>query len=278
MRHILQSIPDSNDELLPAKKLVSYIRPFRLSIDNKSTDMVDHLIVLLREDDAVRNRFSNYISNLIYSKECLDAFCESGILSGTTFLSGLYRRVVHKMVPELYPDNDLRTAVVKIFTSKSDSNWLKSVSVEKWSELFSLIEIGADEKTYLNEQIANSLVVLSHRVTSLGLEPEISTKLPDIDKLSSPFITQTDEIIKLAQKINAGEFSIENNALDYKQINVLLNQCEYILAGLRDHKNEYGASISLTYILVRLQQHIRRIRLLLMMILKMHLQRCFFTK
>jgi len=263
MKEILQHITDINDELIPAKKLVADIRPSVLTSDNKATEKIDVLISLLKQEPLLREKFSTYVIQLIHSKDCVDAFCESGILPGTTFFAGLIRRVMHKIVPELYQENDLRTAVINIFSSKNDARWLKTVPVEKWSELFSFIQIDTSDKKLLQNEIANALVILSHRITSLGLEPEISSKLPNIDKLSSPFITQTDEIIHLAQSIDKGNFDATTMEMDHRQINVLLDQCEEIIVDLRNYKNDYGASVSLTYILVRLQQHIKRVKLLL---------------
>lgn len=268
MKEILLSLSDAAEELLPAKKLVAEIRPSVLTSDNKAIEKIDALIQLLKLEPGLKEKFSGYILQMIRSKDCVDAFCESGILPGTTFWAGLLRRITHKIVPELYEENDLRTAIVNVFSSKTDAKWLKSVPVEKWSELFAFIEIKADDQKLLQNEIANALVILSHRITSLGLEPEISSKLPHIDKLSSPFITQSDEIIQLAQKIDKGYFDLENMLLDYKQINVLLDQCETIISDLRNHKNDYGASVSLTYILVRLQQHIKRVKLLLKILFK----------
>ena len=267
MRDILASIPDPGDELLPAQKLVKLIRPSHFKKDI-AVSQIDHLVLLLRTEPELKKKFSAYIVQLLRTKECLDAFCESGILPGTTFLAELYRRAVHKIIPELHPENDLRTVVSRIFSSKLDVKWLRTIPAEKWAELFDEIEMGEEDIQLVQEQVANALVVLSHRVTSLGLEPEVSSKLPDIDKLSSPFITQSEEIIRFVQKITIHAYDAESLEMDYRHIFVLLNQCEDVLKDLRNHKNDYGASISLTYILVRLQQHIRRLQRLLKILAK----------
>src|SRR5688572_12821714 len=268
MRSVINAISTATDELHPARELVKLIRPAVLKNKSFAESQFDHLILLLRSEPELKLIFRNYFIKLVRSKECLDAFCESGILPGTTFLAELYRRVVHKIIPEIYPDNDLRTVVSKVFSRKSDVRWLKHVSVEKWSTLLDLMEITQADGEVIEEQIANALVILSHRITSLGLEPELSSKLPQIEKLSSPFITQSEETLKLIQKIAKSSFDIDANHVDYRHILVLLNQCEEILRELRNHKNDFGASISLTYILVRLQQHIRRVRLLLKLLVK----------
>jgi site-specific recombinase len=265
MRSILHTLFTETNRLAPAVNLVKQIRPPVLKNELYAVQQIDHLILLLKTDAELRKKWSRYIIELLRSKECLDAFCESGILPGTTFLNELYRRAIHKLMPELYDENDLRTAILTIFNKQSDHRWLKEVSIEKWSELLDQIDYGPGESNLLAEQVANALVVLSHRITTLGLEPELSSKLPDIDKLSSPFITQSEEIIQFVQKISALSFQpeVEETDVDYKQIHVLLHQCEEILKHLRARKNEFGASIPLTYIMVRLQQHINRVKWLL---------------
>jgi len=270
MRSILENITHDGDELLPAVNLVQKVRPGALKKEDHAIQQINELISVLRSHPEIKARWSEYVITVLKSKECLDAFCESGILPGTTFLAELYRRIIHKIIPEVYTIGDLRTAVSRIFSKKTDSKWLKEVPVEKWSELLEEINIPSDESNVVQEQIANALVILSHRITSLGLEPELSSKMPEIDKLSSPFITQSEEIIHLVQKLSKTDFeySKEQSELDYKQILVLLRQCEDLLKELRDHRNDFGASISLTYILVRLQQLINRVKLLLKLLLK----------
>jgi site-specific recombinase len=268
MKSIIDSIPNALNNIQPIQQLIKSVRPSRLQKISFAESQIDHLIWVLKSDDKTRRKFNDYLSELIRSNECLDAFCESGILPGTSFFSELYRRAVHKIIPEIYPENDLRAAIAKSFSQKIDLKWMLSVPLEKWSQLFDLIEIDKEQQKFLTEQITNAIVILSHRVTSLGLEPEIATKLPEIDKLSSPFITQSEEIILFIKRLSKSQFYTLEFEIDYKQILVLLNQCEELLKGLRDHKNDYGASISLTYILVRLQQHIRRLRLLLKILMK----------
>ncbi len=270
MKSILDSISNEGDELLPAINLVKKVRPSVLKGDKHSTQQIDELIVLLKTDVELKKKWSRYVMSLLSSKECLDAFCESGILPGATFFTELYRRAIHKLIPEIYTIQDLRSMVARIFSKKIDPRWLKNVSIEKWSELLDEVEIEPNETEIIQEQVANALVIISHRITSLGLESELSTKLPDIDKLSSPFITQSEEIIRFVKKISSKEFSydLETRDIDYRHILVLLNQCEEILKSLRHHRNDFGASISLTYILVRLQQLINRVKLLLKILIK----------
>lgn len=270
MKSIIDSIHTEVDPLAPAINLAKRIRPGKLQKENHAEEQIDVLIMLLRTNPDLKKKWSGYVMEIIHSNECMDAFCDSGILPGTTFLAELYRRSIHKIIPEIYPQGDIRTAISKIFTKKGDLKWLKAVPIEKWGDLIDEIETSDYNTTVVQEQIVNALVILTHRITSLGLEPELSSKMPDIDKLSSPFITQSEEIIKFAQKISNAdsEVSFDKNDIDYKQILVLLNQCEDLLKQLRNHRNEFGASISLTYILVRLQQLINRVRLLLKLLVK----------
>lgn len=268
MRWIFEHIDNDKNSMAAAKQLVRYIRPSQLRRIDVANDHFDHFLSILKSDTRLLEKFRKYLLELVADKKCVDAFCDSGILPGTTFLAELYRRVIHKIIPEVYPDNDIRTIISGVFTRKSDVQWLHKISIDKWSELFDLLNFNEEESHEIEYQVANSIVILSHRISSLGLEPEISSKFQDIDKLTSPFITQSAEIIKFIDRIGQEEFDINNNDIDYRQILVLLNQCEEILKDLRNHKNDFGASIPLTYILIRLQQHIRRIRLLLKLLVK----------
>lgn len=263
MRLILQNIPEDEHSLERLEQLVHYLRR---GGRNLARYRVQELIHLLETDAVLRENLITYLRRVLLHRDAVDAFCESGILPGSGFFQELYRKMVRKVLPEVYPQEDLRFVLATCFFRKNDYKWVSAVPVELWNTLWKLLPVLPASRAEWGRQVVNALVVLSHRITSLGLEPELSSKLPDIDKLDSPFITQSAEIIAFARRMESEDFRVTADDTDYRHIGVLLGQCEGILNHLRSRRNDFGASIALTYILVRLRQHIHRVQLLLQLL------------
>jgi len=260
MKLLIGKIQPDDTSLVPLESMVRLMRP---RIKDFSAMQVNGLVDYLRADPELKAQLVAYLGRVLAGKDTVEALCESGILPGTGFFHELYRKSARKILPEIYPENDLRYIIAICFSRKTDHKWISEVSADTWNRLWDELSVMEEIRATWRQHVANALVVLSHRVTSLGLEPELSSKLPDIDRLDSPFITQSGEIIRFVEKLTAHNYIFETEDTDYRHIRVLLNQCEEILQQLRKRRNEFGASISLTYIIVRLYQHINRIRVLL---------------
>ena len=109
-------------------------------------------------------------------------------------------------------------------------------------------------------------MVLSQRITSIGLEPELLEKLPGIDDLQSPFFGLNREVLQYVDCFKEDVAYIHTNAVDYQQILVMCTQCEESINELHKHKEKYGISIHLAYLMLRLEQHVKRLNTVLRLI------------
>jgi site-specific recombinase len=105
--------------------------------------------------------------------------------------------------------------------------------------------------------------VLSYRVAALGLEPELLRNHPELEKHTSPFITQNEELAAFLTSMNAAD-----SVVDTSHILVMLDQCKAIVSKIRRNSSQTGTSIRLTYLLQRMTQQVERLEVLLHILTK----------
>jgi site-specific recombinase len=165
--------------------------------------------------------------------------------------------------------NELSTVLNAVFYKKNDYIWISAIPDEIWVEMLNSIGFlknTNDNQPFIINNLLNSALILAQRITSIGLENEISDKLPAVEDLQSPFFGLTKEVTAYVEKYkqNSGYHYI--NEEDYRQILVMLKQCEESVLLLHKNKDKYGVSLYQTHLILRLDQHIRRLRIILALI------------
>ncbi len=248
------------------KDLVNLIRPRTFTNIRKIAEQkIQELTQLLQQDTQARSNLKKLIEEICLQNNPLLVFTEVGIMSSKGFWAETYERLSYKILPPLHREGELRTVINEVFYKKDDYNWITLISNELWIELAHTLQLFDSEemqKYFLNEML-NAIVVLAQKATSLGLEPEIIEKLPDMDDLNSPFLSMLIEISKFVEKykdITTDQIPSEE---DYNQIWVLLQQCEDSIARLHKDREKYGISLRITYFILRLTQNIERLKKIL---------------
>ena len=251
-------------------ELVQWLRPASASAPEKSAEKLDLLIYTLQHDDQHRATLRNYIYRLFESRNSVRAFTELGIPSFRGFFSESWRKMSHKFLPPSYPDDGLMQDLYHVFRKRKDYRWVEHIPAEKWAKLFTALEY--QEPNTLPpghpalRQLLNCILVLSQRITAIGLEPEIVDKMPEIELFDSPFMVQSREISEYLKNFDNPDFerSIEND--DYRHIIVMLAQCEDYIQLIRKGKSKFGTSLTLSRSIIRLAQNIQRLRIILKLI------------
>lgn len=192
----------------------------------------------------------------------VNAFTDYGIQSSLGLFPEIYKRIKHKILPPLLPENELSNFIHFLFKGKSDYEWLKKINSENWNLLFnSFNQTILNEKfERVNQQLYNAIVILGHRLTNIGIDKYLVMKFPELDDNNSPFFELNQQIILLETS--------EKKEIVAQRIFELITHTECIFNTLRDKKDEFGTSLHFTYLLQRAQQHITRLRLLLNLFLK----------
>ncbi|PPJ75393.1 recombinase, partial [Staphylococcus haemolyticus] len=155
-----------------------------------------------------------------------------------------------------------------------DPVWLDHIDLRCWQELMTLIiqPYGrVDLRVQAREQVLNAMMVISYRITALSLDPEFAHAYPDLNEYESPFLIQNREILDFIQKYR--EYTSEEKLRwppvlpDEKQALVILDQCSDVLSRIKRGTRRNGVSLSLTNILLKMDQCLTRIELLFYLLL-----------
>ena len=123
------------------------------------------------------------------------------------------------------------------------------------------IQINLTEPALI-KQLQQSLQILSYRVTTLGLEKEVTQRYENFQDAVYPFLEQNrliNEYIFMTQ----GGIDSTKQRIFFANINEALHNCNQSIQWVRDQRIAYGTSLAQTYILTRLQQQIDRIFIIL---------------
>ena len=249
-------------------ELVKALRPSNWKSTESSIAKFKNLIAHLQTDEELKVALKRLIEEICLKNNPLIVFTDIGIMGSKGFWSEASEKFSYKFLPPLRREGELRTIINEVFTSTSDYKWVWAISDDLWIQFCKELELFNTEKQqkyWLNEML-NAVMVLAQRTTSLGLEPEIIAKLPDMDDLSSPFLTLSMEVTQFVDKYKKNpQYALHNNE-DYKHILVMIKQCEESVNRLHKDRQKYGVGLRITYFILRISQNIERLKNVLKLI------------
>lgn len=189
----------------------------------------------------------------------LTALTESGIVSSRGFVQELMSKLKHKILPALQNPDNFLFVINKIFYKKSDHIWIEGMDPLLWKQFFEMlgIQINLTEPALI-KQLQQSLQLLSYRVTTLGLEKEMTHGYENFEDAIYPFLEQNrlvNEYIKVSESVK----DAESQRLLLGNTTEALHNCRQSIQWIKDQRKTYGTSLAQTYILTRLQQQINRL-------------------
>ena len=195
MEDLLQQFANpAADAVSLLMELAALIRPPKHAGGQHAVDMLAALRDCLAQNALHRRHLRRALLTLLGSKKQVPLYVETGILPGTGFFSELWRRVTHSVLPDVIDPDSLKDVLGLIFNRPSDQVWMESVPVEDWAELIGALRFDEEaDRTALDktlEQMLDAAQVISYRISSLGLEPEILRNEPSIEEFESPFLMQ----------------------------------------------------------------------------------------
>lgn len=253
-------------------ELIAQIRPRKSSRPEKAQENFLFLIKLLRENPSYSTSLRKYLEEAIAYKKQIRLFTELGISSNDGFFSETFDKISHELLPPAMEGKDLMVLVDLAFTRSDDYRWFRSIPYEDWCTFFELLNLRplsqVNVENHLLQQVLNSILVLSQRITAIGLEREIIEKLPELEEFESPFLAQNKEVRDYLERFPTENFDRSSENPDYKHILVMLQQCLGYTNEIRRNKSKFGASLKLTNLMIRLNQNIARIQRLLRLVIQ----------
>ena len=272
LKRILQQITALSDVPDPAvlKRLIDELR-----VSDKepalANENIQDLIDILRHHPEYGDGLASFVLKLIIKYRQIALYTDTGIMSDQGFFNSLRRLVGHRFLPLLPQEDSVVELVGYLFDKRSDERWLANIDKEKWDELVELIRV---EEAHLDlvatakNSILNAIIILSYRISGIGLHPDLMESYPQILNYSASFVAQNQEAVlfvnqyRQAHELDTLTDITPEKAVDPAPLLVMIEQCEDIVATVRKRIYKTGISIRLTNMMLRLDQSLQRMRIL----------------
>ena len=272
IKHILQQITALSDVPDPAvlKRLIDALR-----VSDKEPALanqnIQHLIEILRQHPEYGDGLSSFVLKLIIQYRQIALYTDTGIMSDQGFFNSLRRLIGHRFLPLLPQEDSVVELVGYLFDKRTDERWLSNIDTDKWDALVDLLKVN-DEHLHLiataKNSILNAIIILSYRISGIGLHPDLMDSYPQMLNYSASFVAQNQEAVlyvnqyREAHELDTLTDVIPEKAVDPAPLLVMIEQCEDIVATIRKRIYKTGISIRLTNMMLRLDQSLQRMRIL----------------
>ncbi|MFB2538474.1 site-specific recombinase [Acinetobacter sp. c3-l95] len=277
IQQILMQMQAQNDqpqvEPVLLVELVDYLRPKDVEnsqeIQNNIQNFIDAVIRMPTGVEIIQR----YFLRLLNQYKQVSLYAESGILSLEGFSTQLTKRIGAHFLPHVKDDSQLKALVGRVFSKPTDHEWLENISHEEWQKLLQLFahsNANQGSKHRIRMQMINAMMTISYRISAISLHPEFTHAYPQIDEYESPFFIQNRELIEFIETYKKYETKYDEVSViplpNPAQALVILDQCRDVMLKVKRATKRTGVSLSLTYLLVLLEQSIVRLESLLHLI------------
>ncbi|AYH42337.1 site-specific recombinase [Azoarcus sp. DN11] len=254
------------DELAQWKALIGHLRPPRANDTAGAETRLLRLIDMLKSRPALRQRLSDAFRRMFRERKQVSLYASSGLLPSTGFFSETARRISGRLLPDYIDTAYMKDVLAVLFWRPDDEVWVNAVSDELWCELICTVlgnetpvsEIDGRELPGAIAEILEALRVLSYHASAIGLDPEFIRIDPDLEEHESVFLAQNAELVAYIRHYAQWWATSSTLVEDEKHVQVMLDQCDEVLQRIRRRAAKLGTSLTLTFKLERLQQHLRR--------------------
>lgn len=276
LNNILSKINALRDTPEPyvLKKLIDHLRVSEAE-NKKDPDLANQQICelnkILKKNPEYASGLAVFILTLLNQYHRMSLFTDTGILSDHSFSSSLMRLIGHRFIPLLPEDDSIVELVNYLFDGKHDERWLGSVDESLWDELVDLIMVDDAHIGLVataKNNILNAMVILSYRINGIGLHPDLMKAYPQMLDYSASFVAQNQEAVLFVNEYRAAhQLDDHKDVMPPKDVNpapllVMIEQCDDIVTTIRKRIYKTGISIRLTNMLLRLEQSLKRMRIL----------------
>lgn len=244
-------------------ELVGLLRPEVASDTGYAKERFRWLVALLEEDALLASQVAALLFDVLHGYRSEKLFAESGIVSIRSFWSDLRTKLNRKLLPEYYPDDDTRWLLHQVFNHRTDYIWLAALPHDGWHRFMETLRQseGPLQRSGLDSAISDSLIVLAQRITAIAYEPEIDSKLPELESINSPFLElarATNKLVKARRNPSAA------HEVKHSEEAILghLEKCRKLIEHIYDNKDRYGVSMHFIYLIKRFEQQVERYAML----------------
>ena len=265
---VLRRMAGGDEEpLLLIRDLFAALRPGSHRNGDEATRNWRDLLALLQGHTTYRRAAAATLLACFAEREQRPFYSEAGLLPNTGFFSELRKKITDKILPEETDPGNLQDCVRLIFPNPGDLVWLEAIPGADRDALWQLLageQVGSPAAhLQIHLQLLDSVLVLGHRIAAMGLEPELLRILPRLAQGESPFIALCNEVTRLAGQLRESGLQATVGEHDGRHLLVLLAQCRDAVERAHQAAANRGTSMQLTFLVVRLKQHLERLELLM---------------
>jgi site-specific recombinase len=258
--------------------LINTVRPSRAHRIDDAVAALSEFTKMLADAPECRLALRAALLKLFTDHKQTSLYVSSGLLPSTGFFSETARRISHRLLPDVVSPAYLKDLLTVIFHHKGDEIWVVAVPDEVWIDLFSTLLDDRNPASHREKtlpialsEILEALRILSYHVSAIGLNPELVRVDPQLEELESPFLAQNTEVVAYLEAYRAWWNNPRKAPFgDEAHLGVMLDQCQEVLQRVRRRAFRRGTSLTLTFTLERLRQHLARIDELLGLLRELH--------
>jgi len=257
---VMEEIRHNADKNLHSMLFTELIAALRPKNGVPAAEHMRQLLDMLQSDRQMEIQLQYLFSDLFHTRDTQSIFTSVGILESGTFSSELFRQLRHKILPPLTEKRSMNYLLEKAFSHKKDYIWVREIPDDLWIAFFKIAAGGLDQtEGSLMNSLTNTLIILSFRVSYLGLETEISGELRSEMGQDNPFLEQNRKIQTLVHLLKSGKAHSAFRQSSAEEVIRTLNDCEQVIAHIRASTDKYGTSMGQSYLLLRTSQLLARI-------------------
>ncbi len=261
--------------------LVDRLRPQQATQIDEASENLRTLTQCLVSNPILLANLQAAFRRVFAERKQVSLYVSSGLLPSTGFFSETSSRISHRLLPEVLDTAYLKDLLSVVFHRPDDEVWVNGVDDAVWLELIATL-VG-DETPMVEEdasplppavgEILESLRVLSYHVSAIGLDPELVRIDPNLEEYESPFLAQNAELLNYIEHYSDWWVTPKALVTDDLHLTVMLGQCGEVLQRVRKRATKIGTSLTLTFTLERLRQHLDRIEELVAMLKELRARR-----
>lgn len=259
-------LADNKDELRFLSDLVNVFRPAKpKSVESVS---IRELLDFLNENHGYKTLFRSYLQQVFKGKKFKNILTDAGILQDANFKQEIRKRIVSKILPFQPKKDTLEYVLNQIFYLRKDIFWVEKIPLSELNELFDILEMRTIYNTVENKspmfELINAMRLIMQRMSGRALESEVIKMLPEYENYESPFEALEKEFEDVESKLKGLQpHHMQPDDLDYKQILIVLRQCEDFVEKAYGNSSKYGISIRVNQSLLRIKQQLSRLNVLI---------------
>jgi len=243
-------------------ELVKQIRPRKFS-NHKEADLnFKALFYKLQNDNRFLFSLRKALLSQFLNSNFVPALTESGMVGSRGFLQEFLTKAKHKLLPPLLEPDDFLYVINHVFYKHHDHIWIAKIERELWINFFKVlgIEISVANEKIL-KQLNQSLHILGQRTVTFALEKEVITGLDNIDYDNYSFLN-LDRVVQNYLILYHSQAAVPELQEAVQNIVAAIHACRQTIEEISENRRKKGTSLSQTYILFRIAQHLDRLLLI----------------